>query len=120
VLDRRAAAVGEILARGGTDALVELAGETRYPDLIGIALAAHSDSYDKEMVARLTLEKAPASEVAAGYLNRRLRQAGDELRDHLLDETQDPLTQARILRFTGRPFEPWAKLHELDPAVGEH
>ena len=120
VLSRRAAAVGEILAHGGIDALVEIAHQTPYPYLIGTALAAHSDNYDKEMLARLTLGETPASDIAAGYLNRRLRQTGTELRDQLLRETQDPLTQARILRFTGNPSEAWAKLRELEPAVAEH
>ncbi len=120
LLSRRAAATEEILANGGIDALIELAHQAQYPYLVGTALASHSDSYDKEMLARLTLGEAPGSDVAAGYLNRRLRQTDVELRDQLLSETQAPLTQARILRFTGEPSKAWAKLRELEPAVAEN
>lgn len=120
VLSRRGAAVGEILAHGGIDALVELAHQTPYPHLIGTALAAYSGNYDNQMLAALTLGEAPSSDIAAGYFNRRLRQTGTELRDHLLAATDDTLTQARILRFTGKPSEARAKLRELEPAVAEH
>jgi len=120
VLRRRAHALGEIIAEGGLDALIAFTSTTKYPALVGIALAERSDSYDIDMLSWLESDIAPQRDVAAAYLGHRLRSGGEELRDGLLARTEDALTKARILRFTGDPAMAWPKLAELGQKVTEH
>ncbi|NUV61068.1 hypothetical protein [Streptomyces sp. CAI-85] len=118
VFARRAVAVGETVANGGLAALVELASASRVPDLVGIALAEHSEDHDQELLSWLEEEDASlAKEVAAGYLRRRMRAQGDDLRDRLLSLTEDPQTQAAILRLAPDPASSWSKLAELSSDV---
>lgn len=120
VLRRRAYALGEVIADGGLDAIIAFASTTQSPHLVGIALAKHSDSYDLDMLRWLESDIAPQRDVAAAYLGPRLRSGGEELRDGLLARTEDALTQARILRFTGDPDTAWPKLAKLGHKVTEH
>jgi hypothetical protein len=103
VLRRRADAVAEILADGGLDAVASFAANTDYPNIVGRALAAHTDVFDPEVLAWLRGDTAPDRDVAAGYLSQRLRGDVGELRTRFLELADDPLTRARILRFTGDP-----------------
>ncbi|WP_079657342.1 hypothetical protein [Streptomyces sp. 3214.6] len=113
ILARRAAAVGETVTNGGLAALVELASATEFADLVGIALAEHSEDHDQELLSRLEEDVSPAKEVAAGYLRRRIWAQGDDLRDRLLSLTEVPQTQATILRLAPDPATAWSKLAEL-------
>lgn len=120
VLSRRALAVGEAIDHRGLDAVADLAAGTEYPHLVGAALAEHSGTWDPEMLAWLQSDASPATDVAGGYLVRRLRDEGDELRDSLIAVAEDPLTRARILRLSGRPAASQALLPDLGPEVTEH
>lgn len=120
VLSRRAAAIGETLAHGGLDAVTDLASGTEYPHQVGAALAEHSGAFDAEMLAWLQSDTSPALDVAGGYLVRRLRDEGHPLRDRLIASAEEPLTQARILRFCREPAATQALLAELGPEVTEH
>ncbi|MEV5147441.1 hypothetical protein AB0L14_24315 [Streptomyces sp. NPDC052727] len=120
LLARRAAAVGEIVANGGLAALVELASATEFADLVGIALAEHSQDHDQELVSWLEEGASPTKEVAAGYFRRRMWAQGNDLRDKLLSLTEVPQTQAMILRLAPEPATAWAKLAELNPEVAAH
>lgn len=117
---RRSIAVGEIFQEGGLPAIANLASGTKFPGLVGTALAAYSSEFDTEMLAWLPDDQLPKREVAFAYFTRRLRENGTELRDRLLGQTSDPLTQARILRAVGDPPSTWQKLRELDKSVCDH
>jgi hypothetical protein len=118
VNERRAAALAEVVA-GGLDQVVALASTTKYPGLVGIALAKHPDAREAEMLVWLESDQAPERDVAFAYLGERMRIEGSALRDELLPKTDDALAQARILRATYDPPSAWTKLHELPPGVGE-
>lgn len=120
VKDRRAQAIGEVMAAGGLDAALALARKTEYPGVVGFALADHSPNFDETMLARLTADPEPERTLAAGYLQNRLRAEGPSLRDSLLGGTGDFLAQARVLRLTNDPIASWEKLKSLHPAVSEH
>lgn len=120
VKDRRAKALGEVVATGGLDAALALAQKTEYPGAVGFALADHSPDFDETMLERLTAEAESERVLAAGYLQHRLRMEGASLRDSLLEGTGDFLAQARVLRLTNEPIASWEKLKSLDPAVSEH
>ncbi|WP_146770967.1 hypothetical protein [Prauserella muralis] len=120
VSNYRSRAVGEILTQGGVSALMDLAAQVLHPSLIGIALANYSDGYDEDMLAKLPDNESPERDVASGYISQRLRHAGTDLRDRLISNTHDHLTQARVLRLMRRPSESWEKLGELSPTVREH
>ncbi|MFF4793616.1 hypothetical protein ACFY2M_28490 [Streptomyces sp. NPDC001276] len=120
ILARRAAAVAETVANGGLEALVALASATKFADLVGIALVEHSEDYDQELLSWLEEDVPPAKDVAVGYLRRRMWAHGTDLRDRLLSLTEDPPTQAMILRLAPEPATAWPKLAELSPEVGEH
>ncbi|MFE8920975.1 hypothetical protein [Streptomyces rochei] len=120
LLARRAAAVGEIVVNGGLTALVELASVAEFADLVGIALAEHSDGHDQELLSWLEEDVSPAREVAVGYLRRRMWARGNDLRDRLLSRTELPHVQAVILRLAPEPAAAWSKLSELSPEVAGH
>jgi len=123
VLLRRAQAIGEILEDGGLNAVADFATTTRYPDIVGQALAADPDGpnkFDTDMLAWLRADATPGGAVAAGYFAERLRGDSGELRDHLLDAADEPLMRARILRFTGHPSTAWELLKTEDHEVVEH
>lgn len=120
LLARRAAAVGETVANGGLAALVELASATEFADLVGVALAEHSEDHDQELLSWLEEDASPAKEVAAGYMRRRMWTQGNDLRDRLLTLTEVPHVQAVILRLAPEPAAAWSKLAELSSEVAEH
>ncbi|MFE9174335.1 hypothetical protein ACFYNZ_33685 [Streptomyces kebangsaanensis] len=120
ILARRATAVGETVANGGLEALVALASATKFADLVGIALAEHSEDHDQELLSWLEEGASPAKEVATGYLRRRMWAHGNVLRDRLLSLTEVPQTQAMLLRLAPEPATAWSKLAELSPEVAEH
>ncbi|ACY98107.1 hypothetical protein [Thermomonospora curvata] len=120
VSERRAAAVGEILQEGGLPAVMALASGTEFPGLVGSALAAHSNEFDAEMLSWLREDQPSKREVAFAYFTRRLHENGTNLCDRLLEQTDDPSTQARILRATCNPPSAWKKLSELNEKVSKH
>ncbi|MGW6902648.1 hypothetical protein ACWGF2_39665 [Streptomyces sp. NPDC054919] len=120
ILARRAAAVGETVAHGGLEALVALASAPEFAQLVGIALAEHSENHDQALLTWLDKDASPATEVAAGYLRRRMWAQGNDLRDRLLSLTELPQTQAMILRLAPEPAAAWSKLAELGREVAEH
>ncbi|MEV0226888.1 hypothetical protein AB0I18_46940, partial [Streptomyces sp. NPDC050704] len=75
ILARRAAARGEKVANGGVAALVEMAAATEFADMVGIALAEHSDDHDQELLFISAVQRLPRttarvhrSHVASGLL----------------------------------------------------
>ncbi|MEW2509058.1 hypothetical protein [Streptomyces sp. NPDC046870] len=120
ILARRATAVEETVASGGLGALVALASATEFAELVGIALAEHSEDHDQELLSWLEEDASPAKKVATGYLRRRMWAQGNDLRDRLLSLTEVPQTQATILRLAPEPATAWAKLAELSPEATEH
>jgi len=117
---RRATAIGEVLQDGDLNAVADLANTTDRPMLVGTALAEHTDAFDREMVAWLEENEAPRVDVAFAYLAQRLRTGRGDLLVDLLGQTEDPRTQARVLRATFDPPTAWQKLLELSEAVSEH
>ncbi len=120
ILARRAAAVAEMVAIEGLEALVALASATKFANLVGTALAEDSEEYDRELLSWLEEGVSPAKEVAMGYLHRRMRADGTILRDRLLSSTENPLAQAVILRLAPDPATAWPKLADLSPQVEEY
>ena len=120
VNERRTEAIGQVLGERGLPAIVDLAARTNFPHLVGTALAQHAANLDGEMLAWLEADQAPDRDIAFAYLGRRLRENGTVLRDQLLGQTEDPLTQSRILRATFDPPSAWEKLPELPASVAEH
>jgi hypothetical protein len=119
VSDQRAAAVAEVVI-DGLDRVAALALTTKYPHLVGIALAKSAQHLDAEMLAWLETDQPSRRAVAVAYLRERMRAGGTVLRDQLLSKTRDPLAQAQILHAASDPASAWAKLQELPSAVGEH
>lgn len=116
---RRAEAVGEVLKEQGLNGLSRLAERTSQSGLVGSSLACRTGDYD-EVMLDWVVGSEERSQIATGYLARRMREEGGDLRDRLLDLTQDPVAQARILRLSGDPSRAWEKLADLDPQVSEH
>jgi len=117
--ERRAGAVGHVLAEGGLSAVAELADGTQDARLVGIALADNTSDLDMQMVDWLSDSEPSRPAVAYAYLVRRLWRGGTDLRDALLASTNDPAVLATILRATSDPPAAWKMLAELPPAVSE-
>ena len=118
VRERRADAVGRVLQEGGLDAIAQLAEGTRVPQLVGVGLAAHTDTFDGQMLTWLE-EDGARSAVGFAYLSQRLRDGGDALLDELLTAATSAEAKAAILRATYRPLEAWDRLRTLDAAVAD-
>lgn len=116
---RRAIAIGEVLDELGVGGLSGYADRVENPFLVGSALADHSPHYVQFALDHLNVGDQTCSALSTGYLNRRLGLSGPEERDRLLSMSDDPVVQARILRFSGDPLGAWSKLEELAPAVTE-
>jgi hypothetical protein len=120
VAERRSEAVGLVMSEGGLDAVAEMAAGTRYPHLVGKAIAEHTAGVDADMLGWLAEGRPARAAVAFAYLVARLSAGGTQLRDALLSDTDDPSAQAAILRATYDPPAAWEKLTELPAEVGEY
>ena len=119
IAERRAEAIGQILAEGGLPAVAELAAGTEHPHVVGMALADHTSDLDLEMVSWLPEDEPGRRPAAFAYLASRLRREGTPLADRLLVANDDPGVQATLLRATANPQEAWERLGKLPSLVAE-
>lgn len=118
VAQRRTEAVDAVVREGGLDAVAELAESTKYPHLIGTALAMRSNELDTSMVAWLTKAGSGFS-VANAYFVWRFRHAESDLVDELIQLAVDNAVRSSLILAIDDPLVAWAKLRELPADVAE-
>jgi hypothetical protein len=115
---RRAAALDEIEAEGGPEAVLELARGSQFPGTVGWAAAAGTkDRHDRRMLGLLGSDDPTDQAVAGAYFSKRI---GDDGWDVLGEDPLDPEVAARLL-LAGRELpEAWkiaeARGSEVDNA----
>jgi hypothetical protein len=93
--ERRAAAVAEVEAEGGLEALLDLARTSKFPGMIGWSVAAQTEDLHRgTMLALLGSEDAIDATVAGSYFSKRLIDDGWSV---LGDEHLDPVVTGRLL-----------------------
>jgi hypothetical protein len=115
----RADAAADVLAEQGLDGVGALAADTQTPHLVGEAGAgagADAAALDADMLAWLE-QDTPRSDVAYGYLVRRVALAGPQVVDDLLAGANGPQAQAAVLHAAGDPPAAWARLGRLGDDV---
>jgi hypothetical protein len=106
---RRAAALGEIEAEGGPEAVLELARGSQFPGTVGWAAAAGTrDRHDATMLGLLGSDDPADRTIAGSYFSKRLL---DDGWDVLGEEELDPAVAARLL-LAGRDLQEAWKIAE--------
>ncbi|WNV84872.1 hypothetical protein [Umezawaea sp. Da 62-37] len=118
IRERRAEAIGQVLAEHGLTGIETLARMTDYPYLVGVGLSDHTSDFDVAMLGKLS-DGPPMQTVAHAYLQTRLFREGESLRDRLLDLSGSPAEQAAILNASVDAPSAWRALHGLSPEVSE-
>jgi hypothetical protein len=103
---RRAAALGEIEAEGGPEAVLQLARGSKFPGTVGWAAAAGTqDRHDETMLWLLGSDDPTDQTIAGAYFSKRLLDDGYDVLDE--EAALDPVVVARLL-LAGRDLpEAW-------------
>jgi hypothetical protein len=103
---RRAAALGEIEAEGGPEAMLEVARGSKFPGTVGWAAAAGAqDRHDATMLVLLGSDDPTDRTIADAYFSKRLLDDGWDVLDE--EAALDPVVVARLL-LAGRDLpEAW-------------
>lgn len=114
---RRVAALGEIEAEGGPEAVVELARASQFPGTVGWAAAAGTpDRHDATMLVLLGSDDPTDRTIAGAYFSKRLLDDGSDI---LGEEPLDPVVVARLL-LAGRDLPEAWKIAEARGGNVEH
>jgi hypothetical protein len=113
--NRRAAAVDEIEAEGGVEAVLKLARGSQLPGTVGWAAAAGTkDRHDATMLPLLGSEDPTDQTIAGAFFSKRLLDDGWEV---LGEEPLDPAVTARLLLAGRDPQEAWKIAEERGAEV---
>lgn len=118
---RRAAAVEEIYATGGLEAVLSFAAQLEFPGQIGAALAqaVAAEDIDFRLVPVLGEDSDNSATVALAFFAERFRSGGWAYLDMILERSPSPVVSARLLRSTWQPLDAAARADELGPEVAE-
>lgn len=120
--ERRRAAVEDLLALGGLDAVTAFAKDVAAPHYVGVALADTGDGeHDEAMVLALDSASDALRSAAHGYVTRRFRAGGWGWLDTLVSSVEEasPVVIARTLLASRDPEGGPVRADELGGAVAE-
>lgn len=117
---KRTAAIGEILAAGGIDAVLELieTAETSYA--VGVALANQRPALDEDVLQAMPEASEPVIAAALTYFESRFHECGWELVDRLIaDHAPSERVVADLLRAVPAVEAPWRRADALGAGVAD-
>ena len=117
---KRTAAIGEILAVGGIDAVLELVETTETSYAVGTALANQRPAPDKDVLEAMPEAGEPVTVAALTYFESRFRECGWELFDRLIaDHAPSERIVADLLRAVPAVEAPWRRAEALGAGVAD-
>ena len=115
---KRTAAIGEILAVGGIDAVLELVETMETSYAVGMALANRRPAPDKDVLEAMPEASEPVTAAVLTYFESRFRECGWELVDRLIAErSPSERVVADLLRAVPAVESPWRRADALGDGV---
>ena len=115
---KRARVVGEILATGGIDAVVDLTETVDSPYEVGIALATQASALDIDILDAIHGASEPVTVATLTYFESRFGECGWELIDRLIADHAPPKqVVADLLRAVPAVEAPWRRADALGADV---
>ena len=115
---KRTAAIGEILAVGGIDAVLELVETVETSYAVGMALANQGPAPDKDVLEAMPEASEPITAAALTYFESRFHECGWELVDRLIAEhAPSERVVADLLRAVPAVEAPWRRADALGAGV---